>query len=208
MKIEIWSDIACPFCYIGKKHLEEALSKFEGELPEIEWKAFLLNPTQQYIPGKTVNQYLSESKGIPLQQVEMMQQHVMQMGEKAGIHFNMDSVQLSNTTKGHYLIQFAQQHGKGTEVKEALMKAYFEEGKVVEHDSVLESIANQFGLDFSQVLGNSTLEEKVNADLEEASAFRIQGVPFFVFDRKFAVSGAQPLEVFESALQKAVEDAQ
>lgn len=207
--IEIWSDIACPFCYIGKKKLEKALvdtgahDKFE-----IIWKSFQLDPEIEYQEGVTMIKSLSSRKGWSEEQTESAFAQVKNMGNEYGLEFRFDKGLPANTIYGHILIHLAQQRNAGNEIKEKLFRAYFTDGINISSKSELVSLAASIGITEQEVtdaLTNELLLSEVKQDILEAQKLGIRGVPFFVFDRKFAVSGAQPDEVFTSALKKALE---
>jgi len=206
ISIKIWSDIACPFCYIGKKHLDSAISQLSEEQKNeilIEWKSFQLDPTLPESSDLSITEYLSQRKGIPLHQLKILNQRVAEMGENAGIHFDFDSIKLGNTFNAHKLLQVSKQLGKGQQAKERLLKAYFEDGNAISSIENLSSLAEEIGLsdeETKNAFSNSTFEEKVHADIKEAQTLGISGVPFFVFNNKYAVSGAQPIAVLEEVL--------
>ncbi|MEE6128576.1 DsbA family oxidoreductase [Chryseobacterium arthrosphaerae] len=206
MKIEIWSDVMCPFCYIGKNNFEQALEKlpFKDEV-EVEWKSFQLDPTLD--AGKTQNtiQYFKEKKGVPESQAAQMLSQVTQMGKGAGIDFNFEKALITNTFSAHRLLHLAKKHGKSNEMEEALFIAHFIDGKNVADPEVLISLADNLGIDKEearQAVTSDELDYEVNQDILEARNNGVSGVPFFVLNGKYAVSGAQPVEVFENALQQ------
>jgi len=207
ISIKIWSDIACPFCYIGKKHLESAISHLSEDQKKqilIEWKSFQLDPNLPDYSELSVTEYLSQRKGIPLDKLKIMNQRVSEMGESAGIHFEFDSIKLGNTFNAHKLLQFSKQMGKGQETKDRLLKAYFEEGVSVSSLENLSSIAEEIGLsaeETNNAFTNTLFADKVKTDIHEAQTLGISGVPFFVFNNKYAVSGAQPVSVFREVLE-------
>jgi len=209
MVIEIWSDIACPFCYIGKKRFENALKNL-GELnANVQYKSFLLNPTQKTDTSLSMADYLVQIKGLPKEQVMGMFEHIAQMGAASGINFSFDKAIPANTEKSHLLLQLAAEKGKQVEVKSALFKAFFEEGQNVDDESVLIAIGKSFGIsetEISEAFKSTFIRKKLEGDLKEAEEFGISGVPFFVFNRKYAVSGAQSEEVFRQVLQKVAEE--
>jgi len=209
MKIEIWSDIACPFCYIGKKHLEEALENFEhtGNV-EIVWKSFQLDPDFTPKQGQTLYESLAERKGWSITQTKQISQNVVQMGKTAGLLIDFDRVVPANTHKAHVLLQYAKQFGKGNEVKEALLKAYFTEGKDVGNENILTEIAKNAGLtEFTtSVFSSENYIDKIQNDIYESRQMGVQGVPFFVVNEQYAISGAQPVKVFSNTIEKAYQD--
>ncbi len=204
IKVEIWSDVACPFCYLGKKRFEKAVEAlgFKDKI-DVRWKSFQLNPDMTTNPELRIHQYLSQVKGIPESQALAMNQQITTAGAEEGIDFRFDKAIVANTLNAHYLIQLAAIHNKQDEVETALFKAYFSEGKNIDDMAVLKQIASSCDLQFDGK--TDALEEGVELDVNEAAHFGIRGVPFFVFDRKFAVSGAQDPAVFHSALTKAQE---
>ena len=207
MRIEVWSDIACPFCYIGKRRLEGALARFpHRDEVRIEWRSFQLQPQLVTDPSRRLNEFLAQSKGLSLAQVAQMQAHVRAMGESEGIHFAMDRVVVANTFTAHRLLQFAQAEGAGDAMKDRLLEAYFTEGANVDDSDTLVALATDVGLAAERVaplLASDAFADDVRRDLAEARQLRISGVPFFLFDRAYAIGGAQPPELFDQALARA-----
>ncbi|MCS4240350.1 putative DsbA family dithiol-disulfide isomerase [Myroides gitamensis] len=213
MKVEIWSDVMCPFCYVGKKHFENALAQlpFKDKI-EVEWKSFQLDPT---LPVEGASEstldYLVKRKGMPKEQIEGMMHHLDQSGAAVGIEFRQDIAIPVNTFRAHRLIHLAQIHGKGNEMEEALFFAHFTAGKNVGDLEVLTDLATSIGLNKEEVVALLQSEEQtqeVKNDIEEAQALGISGVPFFVVDRKYGISGAQPIDTFAEALTQAYEESQ
>lgn len=207
MKVEIWSDIMCPFCYIGKRKFENALAQFEhkGEV-EVVWKSFQLNPDMETNPRKNVIEYLAEIKGWTIAQSEQMHERVTKMASEVGLAYHFEKAVIANSLDAHRLIQFAKTKGKGDEAEERLFKAYFTEGKNTSDQQVLTNLAAEIGLNVSEVKKlylDTDYTAEVKKDIKEAEQLGVTGVPFFVFDRKHAVSGAQPSEVFLEVLNKA-----
>lgn len=207
MKVEIWSDIMCPFCYIGKRHFEEALKQFsEADKVEIEWKSFQLDPNLPK-PASDLNvyEYLAQRKGISVAQSKAMHQNVVQMATAAGLNYDFDKTVVANSFDAHRLIQFAKTKNLGDEAEERLFKAYFTEGKNMCDITTLLELAEDIGLDATEakeVLNTNAYSTEVKKDIEEASQIGVTGVPFFVFNRKYAVSGAQPSASFVNVLNK------
>ncbi len=209
--IEIWSDIVCPFCYIGKRHLEMALESYEGkDEVKIIWKSFLLNPDLKTDTELTLEGYLSQSKGISMPQVKAMTERVLEMASAAGLQYRLDEAVVANSLNAHRLLHFAQENGKGMETKESLLSAYFSEAKNIDDTIVLQALAAELDLnkeESNDVISTERYKLEVLKDYQMASHFGISGVPFFVFNRKFAISGAQPVELFIQTLEKAASTA-
>ncbi len=207
MKIEIWSDVMCPFCYIGKRKIETALSQFENANDvEIEWKSFQLNPNMITDPSKNVIEHLSEAKGIPLEQAKAMNVPVTKMAADLGLTYNLNEAVVANSFKAHRFSHYAKTKGKQLEAEEALFKAYFTDGLNTDDNETLLTIADEIGLDKEEtkaVLISNQFADEVNKELMEAQQLGITGVPSFVFDRKYAISGAQEAAVFQNTLSKA-----
>ncbi len=207
MKIEIWSDVMCPFCYIGKRHFEKALEQFESkDKVEIEWKSFQLNPDMKSQPGKNLNQYLAEIKGIPLEQAKEMNAYVTNMAAASGLEYHLDKAIPANSKDAHRIIQLAKTKGLGDVAEEYFFHAYFTEGKDISDHTFLLEAGIEIGLDkneVKEVLDSDLFALEVEQDVHEASQLGIRGVPFFVIDRKFGISGAQPVDVFIDTLNKA-----
>lgn len=207
MKIEIWSDVVCPFCYIGKRKLEKAIEKFPfKDKIEIEWKSFLLNPDQKTNPSINTLEHLSQSKGWSMEQTREITSNVVNMAAAQGLEFDFERAVVANTRNAHRLIHLAKESGKGDAMKERLLKAYFSEGKNVDDFPILISLGKDVGLEEDKIkamLESNQFDEAVDQDIYESRQIGVKGVPFFVLDRKFGISGAQPDEVFDQTLQKA-----
>ncbi|KTS86349.1 DsbA family oxidoreductase [Microbacterium testaceum] len=203
IKIDVWSDIACPWCYIGKRNLENGLAATadddDAPVVEIEYHSFELSPdTPEDFHGGEVD-YLSQHKGISPDQAREMLDRVTGVAAEAGLAYRFDILQHTNTVKAHELLHFAKENGKQLELAEVLMSAYFLEGKHVGRDDDLVALATEVGLDEDaarEALASQRYRAAVRADQEQAQQFGITGVPFFVIDGKYGVSGAQPVEAF------------
>ena len=208
MKVDVWSDIMCPFCYIGKRHYEAALKQFaNSDQVEIVWHSFQLDPTIPMQSNKQQNvfEYLAERKGMSIEQSLKAYESVLHMAKNAGLEFNLDQAIVANSFNAHRLIQMAKTKGKGDEIEEKLFLAYFVEGKDFGNQDVLVEIGKSIGLtdiDVNEALTNDDYSYSVNQDIKEAQNLGIRGVPFFIFNRKHAISGAQPVEVFLKTLEK------
>lgn len=209
MKVEIWSDIMCPFCYIGKRHYEEALQQFaDSTNVELEWHSYQLDPSLPK-PASNLNtyEYLAQRKGMSVEQSKAMHANVLQMAKNAGLDYHFEKAVVANSFDAHRLIQFAKTKGLGDEAEERLFKAYFIEGKNMCDPDVLLILAKEIGLneaEAKEVINSTAYTAEVNKDIETAQQIGVTGVPFFVFNRKYAVSGAQPSATFLNVLQKSV----
>lgn len=206
MKVEVWSDIVCPFCYMGKRKFETALAQFpEKERVEVIWRSFLLNPETKTDTTISIHEYLAKAKGWSTGKAKAVNSEVAQAAARAGLEYNMDSAVVANTFKAHSLLQFAKKHGMQNEAEEKLFRAYFTEGKNVDDTNVLVNIAEELGLDtqgLAQDLESGAYEGGVRADLYEAHQFDIHSVPFFLFDEKLGVIGAQEPEYFLQVIER------
>jgi predicted DsbA family dithiol-disulfide isomerase len=207
MKIEIWSDIMCPFCYIGKRQLESALAEFPDDEFEIEWKSFQLDPNIEPQSGKDVYTFLAERKRISVEQSIEMHKGVRERAKSVGLDYHFDKAVISNSLNAHRIVHLAKKNKLGNEMEEIFFKAYFTDGKDLNDVSTLITLGMDCGLqarEIQKVLENETLFlNDVKSEIEEAREIGVQGVPFFVFDRKYAVSGAQSVETFVQTINEA-----
>lgn len=210
MDVEIWSDVMCPFCYIGKRKFENALSQFpHKDQVNVVWKSFQLNPDMKTEPGKNINQYLADIKGWSLKEAKRMNDRVTAMASEVGLSYDFDKAVVANSWDAHRLIQLAKQHGLGDAAEERLFRAYFTEGRDTSDHTTLLELGTEIGLnavDVEQLLQSNQFAEAVSRDIYEAQQVGARGVPFFVLDRRYAVSGAQQPETFLGALNKAWSD--
>lgn len=205
IKVDIWSDVQCPWCYIGKRKFEAGVKEF-GRPVEIEYHSFELAPDTPVDFEGTPKEYLAERKGLSPEQVDVMLERVSGIASSVGLNYDYDSVKQTNTIKAHELLHLAKARGKQIEMKERLLKAYFEEGKHVGKIESLADLAAEVGLDRAEVvdaLTNETYLAAVKADMAQAQAYGISGVPFYVIDGKFGISGAQDPSTFAAALTEA-----
>ena len=209
IKIDIWSDIACPWCYIGKRRLETALAGLsdgkDAPKVEIQYHSYELDPTApaEY-PGNHA-EYLAKHLGASAEQVRQMDAQITGLAAAEGLDYHLNDIQVTNTGKAHELIHFAETQGKGPEMKERLLRAYFTEARHVGRIEELADLAADIGLDRAaaeQALQSGAFAKAVDEDKEQAQAYGIRGVPFFVIDGKYAVSGAQESDTFLQALRK------
>lgn len=210
MKVEIWSDVMCPWCYIGKRKFEKALEQFpQKDRIEVEWKSFQLNPDMETDPSKNIIDYLVEAKGITADHATQMLDNVTNVAAEVGLEYHMDKAVLANSFDSHRFIQFAKKNKKGDEAEEQLFHAYFTEGKnTADHDTLID-LGVKIGLDagaVKSVLDSNQYADEVRKDVYEAQQVGARGVPFFVLDRKYAVSGAQQSDTFLGALQKSFQE--
>ncbi len=196
----------CPFCYIGKRRLEGALRELGMEdEAEITWKSFLLNPDMKTDPSKNSLDYLAEAKGWSMEQVIQMTEHVAGIAAAEGLDYRMADTKVANALDAHRIIQLAKRHHLGNEMEERLFRAYFTEGANIADHATLIRLAEEVGI--SSETAAACLEEKaftqaIEADIRESQSLGVRGVPFFVFDRQYAISGAQPKELFVETLEK------
>ena len=211
IKIDIWSDIACPWCYIGKRKFENGAAAFARKTGEdapdvvIEYHSYELSPdTPVDFDGSEID-FLATHKGLPAEQVTQMLDRVSGIAGETGLDYNFDTLKHTNTVKAHQLLHYAKAHGKQIEAKERLLKAYFTEGKHVGRVADLADLAAEIGLDRDDVVRALEADEylaAVRADQALGQEYGIQGVPFFVIDGKYGVSGAQEAETFAGVLDQ------
>lgn len=202
MKIEIWSDINCPFCYIGKRHLEKALATFSKEV-EIEWKSFELDPHTHPPKGSDQMELLARKYGKDRAWAIQMNENMTAMAKESGLNFHMDQVVPANSFNAHRLIHLAKKHNLQGEMKERLLSAKFVEGKDIGDSAILTALAQEVGVPahvITHLFETDEFSAEVRSDEEMAGALGIRGVPFFVFNKKVALSGAQPVETFLEVL--------
>ncbi len=210
MQIEIWSDVMCPFCYIGKRKFEAALEQFQDkENIEIVWKSFQLSPELKTQPGKNIHSFLAEHKGIPVEDAKRMNDRVSQMAKQVGLVYNFDKSVVANSFNAHRFSHFAKQYGKQGEAEEKLFCSYFTDGKNIDDYETLVQLGSEIGLDKEQLknaLDSNKYADEVRNDIYEAQQAGVRGVPFFLFNNKFAISGAQDSQTFLGTLEKSFSD--
>lgn len=210
MKVEIWSDYVCPFCYIGKRKYEEALKKFaHRDKVETVFRSFELDPNSD--PNSNVSTFsmLASKYGMSMEQARANTANVAEQAAAVGITFNFDGQVVTNTFDAHRLMHYAAEQGKNKELSERLFKAYFTDTENVGNRDKLSELASEIGLDAAKVtelLATTKYSDEVRGEEEEGSRLGISGVPFYVFNRKYAVSGAQSPNVFLDTLNKAWEE--
>jgi len=205
MKVEIWSDVTCNFCYTAKRKFESALSQFkDNDKIEVVWKSFELAPTLKTEPNKYFPQFLSELRGLSSEQVSNMIDQAENSVKDVGLEFNLRKAIPANSFNAHRLSHMAKHHGLQDKAEESLFKAYFTEGKNIDDSSVLIQIANEIGLDTTSVksaLESSKYADDVRQDIYEAKEAGVRSVPFFLFNTATTVSGAQDSKVFLETLE-------
>ena len=213
MKIEVWSDVACPWCYIGKRRLAEGVRRYRaagGEVDvEVEYRSFELSPDLPVDFSGSVIDYLSGLRGIPEPQVHEMISNVTALANAEGIDADFHAVQQTRTLKAHELLHLAKAHGLQEPMKERLLSAYFVEGLHVGDVDTLVDLGVEVGLaadDIRAALAQGTYAADVQADIDQARAYGINGVPFFVIDGRYGISGAQSADTFAQALAQAAGD--
>lgn len=207
MTVDIWSDVRCPFCYIGKHKFEAALEKFPNkDTVKVNWHSFQLDPTIKTSPGLSTLDYFTQVKNVSKEDALQMFNRMETMASENGLTIDSNSTVLANSFRAHLLIQLAIQKGLANELEEALFKAHFSEAKNIDDQETLVEIAVSAGLDSQEATDALTSEElayAVKQDEMQAQQIGVRGVPFFVFDNKYGVSGAQPTETFLEILEKA-----
>ena len=196
----------CPFCYIGKRRFDDALAQFpHADKVTVNWRSFQLNPNLQTAPGTNINQYLAEQKGWTEAYARQANQQVTEMAKDSRLEYHLDKAVVANTFKAHRFIHLAATQNLAGAAEEALFKAYFTEGKNIDDNEMLQTLGRQIGLEeekIKQTLESDAFAEEVKNDQDMAVQLGIRGVPFFVFENKYAVSGAQPTEMFLQTLQQ------
>ncbi|VDG97703.1 Protein-disulfide isomerase [Lysinibacillus sphaericus] len=212
MKIEIWSDFVCPFCYIGKRKLEIALDEIRGkDRIEIEFKSFQLDPGSAKYSGQDFYESMGAKFG-GAEKAKQMTTSIAEQAKEVGLDFHFDTMKPTNTFDAHRMTKFAKVHGKDAVLAEKLLYANFTQSKDVGNEVILVELAVEAGLSKEEALAVASdpnaYADEVRADIEEAKQLGVTGVPFFVFNRKYAISGAQPPEAFLQAIEKILEEEQ
>ena len=207
MQIEIWSDVICPWCYIGKRRFEHALAQFDQrDAVSVIWRSFELDPDAPRQHAGTLEQLLARKYGVSPQQAAEMNARVSGVASEVGLEYRLSVARPGNTFDAHRLLHFAASRQFGDRATERIMHAYFSEALTVGDRAALARLAPEFGIaesDALAMLESDAYADAVRADEARAAAFGVSGVPFFVFDEKSGISGAQPVEVFAEALQQA-----
>ena len=210
MNIKIYTDIACPFCYIGRKNFNKALADFKTDEPiNVEYASYELDNLAPQNTDKTMYEVLAEKHEKPLEEIEEMVAHIVEQGKAAGIDFNMDKVIPVNTRKAHRILKMAYEFDKGEAVLESLQRAYFIEGKNVNDNDVLLNAATEHKIPEERVLevlnDPSLFLENVIGDFNLAKVNKVRTLPYYIFDEKFAISGAREVRHYTIALNKTLQ---
>lgn len=208
MQIDIWSDIACPWCYIGKRRLETALADHpHRDDIQVTWHSYQLDPSLPEHYEGTEADYLASRKGMPVEQAREMFGHVAEQAAGEGLAYDFDRLVVANSARAHELLHLAKERGLGDEVKEALLSGHFEHGLDIGDVDALARVGADAGLDEGEVraaLADGRYKAAVASDIDMARQIGVTGVPFVVVDMKYAVSGAQPPELFREVVDKAL----
>ncbi|MFC0533740.1 DsbA family oxidoreductase [Phytohabitans kaempferiae] len=207
MKIEVWSDVICPWCYIGKRRLQTALARFEhaGDV-RVTWRSFQLDPSQQRGDNRPTTEMLATKYGVPAAQAQTMQDRVTALAAEEGLSYHLDRSLTANTFDAHRLTHFAAARDAADAIHERLFRAALVEGEAVDDTDTLVRIATDAGLPADEaraVIEGDAYTAEVHEDIRTARKLGATGVPFFVFNRTYGISGAQPIEAFLATLEKA-----
>jgi predicted DsbA family dithiol-disulfide isomerase len=208
--VEIWSDVVCPWCYVGKRQFEEALGRFgHADQVTVSWRSFELDPTSPREVGMSMDRLLERKYGMSAEQAQAANAQMTSLAASVGLEYHLEQSKPGNTFDAHRLIHLAATHGKGGELKERLLASYFTEGRSVGDPATLAEVAVEVGLDPAEVaetLAGDAFAAEVRADEARAVALGATGVPFFVIDEAYGVAGAQGADVLLGALEKAWSD--
>jgi predicted DsbA family dithiol-disulfide isomerase len=205
LTVEIWSDVVCPWCYIGKRRFEAAVAEFEHEV-DVVWRSFELDPGAPATREHSAAEHLAAKYGMSLEQAQASHAQMTELAAQEGLEYHFDKARGGNSFDAHRLIHLAAAHGKQAEAQERVMRAYFTEGVAIGDREQLVALAADLGLDPDEarsVLVSDAYADAVREDERLAQRIGINGVPFFVLDRRYGVSGAQPAEILVQALEKA-----
>ena len=210
LKIQIWSDIMCPYCYIGKRRIEGALAQFEHkDAVEIEWKSFQLDSNFVASEDDDMVEHLATKYQKDKKWAQEMMDSMTENAKNSGLDFHFEKAIMANSFNAHRLLHLAKKHNKSDELEELLFKAYLTDGKNINNLDTLSELGIKAGIEKNEietVLHSDAYAEAVKQDIEMAQNVGVQGVPFFVFDNKYAVSGAQHIETFVKTLEKVWEE--
>lgn len=206
IKIEVWSDFVCPFCYIGKRRLETALDKFEyKDEVELVFKSYELDPLAKKKYDENINQIIAKKYGITVEQAKKSNEQIVAQAKELGLNYNFEDLIPTNTFDAHRLAHYAKSEGKMNELTERILKAYFVDSLNISEHNVLAGLAGEAGIDTQkalEVLKSDSYTSEVRKDEEDASRLKISGVPYFVINSKYSINGAQREELFLEVLEK------
>jgi predicted DsbA family dithiol-disulfide isomerase len=202
LTVEIWSDVVCPWCYIGNRRFEAAVDQFDGEV-EVVWRSFELDPGAPAVREHTATEHLAAKYGMSVEQAQASHAKMTDLAAQEGLEYNFERARGGNSFDAHRLIHLAAAHGKQAEAQERVMRGYFTEGLPIGDREALIALGDELGLDARAALESDEYAEAVREDEMLAQRIGIQGVPFFVLDRRYGVSGAQPADVLVQALEQA-----
>ena len=208
MRIEVWSDVVCPWCYIGKRRLERALADHDGDV-EVVWRSFQLDPSAPALPVESVAEHLGRKYGGGVEAGLAMIDRVDAVAAEEGLVYRQREAQRANTVDAHRLLHLAAETGHQGALKEALLAAYFTEARNIADHATLRELATAVGMpegDVDGVLATDRFRDDVEADVRQAAAYGATGVPFFVVDQRYGIAGAQPTEAFSRTLEAAWND--
>ncbi len=212
VKVEIWTDVMCPFCYIGKRKFEAGLAQFaHKDKVEVIWKSFLLNPDLKTDASVSMNAYVAQRKGVSMEEAAAMSEGATQKATTVGLKYNMDKVIPANTLKAHQFAHFAKKHGLQSSAEELLFRSYFIDGKNVDSDSTLSQLVEELGLsaeEFKLAIDKQSYLADVKAEIQEAKELGIRMIPHFAVNRKYVVSGSYDSQTFTDILTKAYNEGQ
>ena len=211
MNVEIWSDVVCPWCYIGKRRFEAALARFEAaDTVEITWRSFQLNPDYRVGIREPHDTHLAHKLGATAAQVAQLNERVVALAAAEGLEYHFETYVTVNTFDAHRVTHLARALGLGLPIHERLLRAQLVEGEILDDPDTLVRLAAEVGVpeaETRRVLGTDAYAAEVEADIREAHAIGVNGVPFFVLDRRYGISGAQPAELFLQAMTQAAAEA-
>lgn len=210
MEIAIWSDYVCPFCYIGKRRLEQALEETGyASQATLQLKAYQLDASTPEVVTESMYESLARKYRTSIEQARSMTANVTEQAKSVGLDYNFEEMKGANTARAHRLVKFADTQEKGYVLGESLLKAHFLDGQNINDIEVLVKLATDVGLDETEarrVVESNEFFPQIQIDQTEAAQIGIQGVPFFVLNNKYAISGAQPIEVFKEAIEKVAQE--
>ena len=207
MKVEIWSDVVCPWCYVGKRRFESALARFDHKADvEVVWRSFELDPGAEAVRDGDPVQRLADKYGMSRAKAQAMNDQLTALAAAEGLTYHLDKTHSGNTFDAHRVLHLAAEHGRQDDVKERFLRGYFTESQAIGDRGTLTRLAVDAGLDAADVhdvLASNKFADEVRADEAQAAAYGISGVPFFVIDERYGISGAQPADVILATLQRA-----